>query len=147
MGFEIMHLVPGSSQTYCLTLLKFTGLFGHPFLVWTDMTVGIIFSLSHSYRGQLSLLSVCLQHSAPGRSDLGSLTCFTRHEKNNIKEVRNKGQSKSLYFFSGTSETSLRLDAWQAVPTAPLKADLFCSVFNPINTTFLFAFLLSLPKE
>lgn len=38
----MMHLVPGSSQIYCLALLEFSGLFCHPFLVWTDMTVRII---------------------------------------------------------------------------------------------------------
>lgn len=43
MGFEMIHLVPGSSWIYCLALLKFTGLFGQPLLVWTALTVEIIF--------------------------------------------------------------------------------------------------------
>lgn len=62
MGFEMMHLVPVSSQIYCLALLKLTGLFCQPFLVWTDSTVGIIF-LSPIFIEVRSLFFQCVYNT------------------------------------------------------------------------------------
>lgn len=95
-----------------------------------------------------SILSVCIYNTQCTWDVLAGVPSLLYHMyKKKKKKVRNKGQNRSHYFFSSTSEINVRLGAWQAVPIVPLKADLFSSVFNSINTTFFFSFLLSIPKD
>lgn len=145
-----MHSVPSSPQAYCLTLLKFISLFGHPFLEWPSTIAWIMF-LSPIFINIsciiLCCFSVCLQHTVLLRDVLAGFPSLFYHTYLKKLTHRYKGQNRSHYFFNGVPDMSVMLSAWQTIPTVPLKADHFCSVFNSINTTFLFLFLLSLPKD